>query len=93
MFFLLPLPNNCSKCAAFFFLFCFVFCFVFFVFFVFFVPSLPEKIDKLFFYKIWPYKVLLLTLVLSLYAIGVYDSTRDWINEIECLYEIYSQSL
>ena len=37
-------------------------------------------------------RVLLLTLLLSLYAIGVDDSTRGWKYEIECLYEIYTQN-
>ena len=60
MFSLSPLPNDCIKCAA---------CFL--------VPSLPEQIDNPFFTKFdLLCKVLLLTLLLSLYAIGVDDSTR-----------------
>ena len=75
MFSLSPLPNDCIKCAA---------CFL--------VPSLPEQIDNSFFCKIWFLcKVLLLTLLLSLYALGVNDSARDWKYKIECLNEIYAQ--
>ena len=55
-----PLPNDCIKCAA---------CIL--------VPSLPEQIDNSFFTKFdLLYKVLLLTLLLSLYAIGADGSTR-----------------
>ena len=76
MFSISPFPNDCSKFAA-----------------CFFVPSLPEKIDNSFFTKSYLLcKVLMLTLLLSLYAIGVDDSTRGWKYEIECLYEIYTQS-
>ena len=60
MFSLSPLPNDCIKCAA---------CFL--------VPSFPEQIDNPFFTKFdLLCKVLLLTLLLSLYAIGVDHSTR-----------------
>ena len=60
MFSLSPLPNDCIRCAA-----------------CFFVPSLPEQIDNSFFTKFdLLCKVFLLTLLLSLYAIGVDDSTR-----------------
>ena len=76
MFSLSPLPNDCIRCAA---------CIL--------VPSLPEQIDKSFFTKFdLLCKFLLLTLLLSLYAIGADDSTRGWKYEIECLYEIYAQS-
>ena len=48
-----PLPNDCIKCAA---------CFL--------VPSMPEQIDNSFFTKFdLLCKVLLLTLLLSLYAL------------------------
>ena len=77
MFSLSSLPNDCIKYAA---------CFL--------EPSLPEQIDNSFFTKFdLLCKVLLLTLLLSLYAIGVDHSTRCWKYEIECLYEIYTQSL
>ena len=60
MFSLSPLPNDYIKCAA---------CFL--------VPLLPEQTDNSFFAKFdLLCKVLLLTLLLSLYAIGVDDSTR-----------------
>ena len=60
MFSLSPLPNDFIKCAA---------CIL--------VPSLPEQIDKSFFTKFdLLCKFLLLTLLLSLYAIGADDSTR-----------------
>ena len=60
MFSLSPLPNDCIKCAA---------CIL--------VPSLPEQIDNSFFTKFdLLCKVLLLTLLLSLYAIGADGSTR-----------------
>ena len=60
MFSLSPLPNDWIKCAA---------CFL--------VPSLPEETDNSFFTKFdLLCKVLLLTLLLPLYAIGVDDSTR-----------------
>ena len=76
MFSLSPLPNDCIKCAVWFL-----------------VPSLPEQTDNSFFTKFdLLCKVLLLTLLLSLYAIGVDDSTKGWKCEIECLYEIHAQS-
>ena len=54
------------------------------------VPSLLEQIDNSFFTKFdLLCKVLLPTLLLSLYAIGVDDSARGWKYEIECLYEVY----
>ena len=60
MFSLSPLSNDCIRCAA-----------------CFFVPSLPEQIDNSFFTKfVLLCKVLLLTLLLSLYVVGVDDSTR-----------------
>ena len=72
MFSLSPLPNDCIKCAAWFL-----------------VPSLPEQIYNSCITKFdLLCKILLLTLLLSLYAIGVGDSTRGWKYEIECLYEI-----
>ena len=59
MFSLSLLPNHCVRCAA-----------------CFFVPSLPEQIDNSFFTKFdLLCKVLLMTLLLSLYAIEVDDST------------------
>ena len=71
MFSLSPLPNDCIKCAA---------CFL--------VPSLAEQIDNSFFAKFdLLCQVFLLTVLLSLYDIGV-DDTRDWKYEIKCLYEI-----
>ena len=73
MFSLSPLSNDCIKCAA---------CIL--------VSSLLEKIDNSFFTKLdLLCKVLLPTLLLSLYAIGVDDSARGWKYEIECLYEVY----
>ena len=55
-----PIPNDCIKCAAYFLL-----------------PSLPVQIDNSFFTKFdLLCKVLLLTLLLSLYAIAVDDSTK-----------------
>ena len=60
MFSLSPLPNDCIKCAVWSL-----------------VPSLPEQTDNSLFTKFdLLCKVLLLTLLLSLYAIGVDDSTR-----------------
>ena len=73
-FSLSPLPNDCIRCAA-----------------CFFVPWLPEQISNSFFTKFNLCKVLLLTLLLSLYAIRVDNSTRGWKYEIECLYAIYTQ--
>ena len=71
MFSVSPLPNDCRKWAA-----------------CFFVPSLQEQIDNSFFTKSnLLCKVLLLTLSVYLYAIGVDDSTRSWKYETECLYE------
>ena len=67
-----PLPNDCIKCAAWFL-----------------VPSLPEQIYNSCITKFdLLCKILLLTLLLPLYAIGVGDRTRGWKYEIECLYEI-----
>ena len=55
-----PIPNDCIKCAA---------CFL--------LPSLSVQIDNSFFTKFdLLCKVLLLTLLLSLHAIAVDDSTR-----------------
>ena len=60
MFSLSPLSNDCIKCAA---------CIL--------VPSLLEQMDNSFFTKFdLLCKVLLPTLLLSLYATGVDDSTR-----------------
>ena len=73
MFSVSPLSNDCIKCAA---------CIL--------VPSLLEEIDDSFFTKFGLLcKVLLPTLLLSLYAIGVDDSARGWKYEIELLYEVY----
>ena len=73
MFSLSPLPNDCIKCVAYIL-----------------VPSLLEQIDNSFLTKFdLLCKVLLPTLLLSLYATGVDDSTRGWKYEIECLYEVY----
>ena len=61
IFSLSPLPNDCIKCAA---------CFL--------VPSLPEQTDNSFFTKFdLLCKVLLLTLLLSLYDIGVMIVRED----------------
>ena len=60
MFSLSPFPNDCIKCAA---------CIL--------VPSLLEQIDNSYFTKFdLLCKVLLLTLLLSLYAVGADGSTR-----------------
>ena len=60
MFSLSPLPNDCIKCAA---------CIL--------EPSLLEQIDNSYFTKFdLLCKVLLLTLLLSLYAVRVDDRTR-----------------
>ena len=73
MFSLSLLSNDCIKCVA---------CIL--------VPSLLEEIDDSFFTKFGLLcKLLLPTLLLSLYAIGVDDSARGWKYEIERLYEVY----
>ena len=74
MFSLSPLSNDYIKCAA---------CIL--------VPSLLEEIDNSCFFEKLDLlcKVLLPTLLLPLYAIGVDDSGRSWKYEIECLNEAY----